>query len=255
MNEFREVVSGHGSVEGEIKLADVIAFFAKWWKLILGTGAVGAIAAVIFTNSQSPLYQAKALVLVAEKPYIFVEDKHGLTPLSYSSSRKMESQEILLESPHILLERLTIPTTYPSEIISECQFSSQDELLLHIKDTSADLNKGTFRFSVLHHSPKLATQCAEALFRMIQSQEAELAKTMIENLSFGSTAVKVMLPGAPTRLAAPAYASDESVFPQKKRLVAAWCASGLFAGLLIALLWTVVTWYRRKAVSNSQPID
>ncbi len=248
MNELREMVSGHGSVEDEIGLSDVISFFVEWWKLILGMGVARAIAGVIFTNYQPVIYQAKALVLMAEKPDLFIEDKKGLMPLCERSNKK-------IESPDILLERLAIPTTYPSELIGECQFASQAELLHHIKDTSADVNKGAFRFSVLHRSPELATLCAEALFRMIQSQQAELTESIVENFSSGSARVKVMLPGAPARLAAPVYAADEPVFPRRVRLVAAWGASGLFTGLLIAVLWIVVTWLRRKTVSSSQGIN
>lgn len=249
MNELRELDSSHSYGEDVIGLADVIRFFATWWKLILGAGMAGAVAAVSYSITLPQQFQSHVLLVVAERPEVIIGDAgQGDYITRYRPSRD-------IESPELLLARMRIPTTYPSAVVASCQFSSQTDLLSALRDFSADIQKATFGFSVQHRSPELATQCAEALFKMIQSQQAELATKIIERLGSGSARVQVMLPGAQARLAAPIYAADEPVFPQKRRLVAAWSASGLFAGLLIALLWTVVTWYRRKAASNRLPIN
>lgn len=245
MSESRKVMAGAGDGEDAIDLMDVIDFFTKWWKLILAMGVAGATAAVVYSISLPPVFQAQALVIVAQRPEVFINDadQNGFLA-GYRPSRD-------IESPDILLERMRIPTTYPSEVVAECQFASHAELLSHLNNLSADLNKAAFRFSVQHRSPQLATQCAEALFRMIRAQQADLAKVALENLNFGLAKVQVMLPGAPARLVAPVYAASEPVAPQKRRLIAAWGAGGLFFGVLAALCWTLMAWYRGKLAVRS----
>lgn len=248
MNEFHNMGSSHGSGEAVISLVDVIQFFATRWKLILGAGLAGAVAAVSYSIWLPQQFQSHVLLVVAERPEVIIGDaSQGNHITIYRPTRD-------IESPELLLARMRIPTTYPSAVVTGCQFSSQTDLLRALRNFSADIQKATFGFSVQHRSPELATQCAEALFKMIQSQQAELATTIIERFGSRSARVQVMLPGAPARLAAPIYAADEPVSPQKRRLVAAWFAGGLFAGLLVAMLWSMVTWYLRKAASDSLSI-
>lgn len=245
MNEFHNMGSSHGSGEEVISLVDVIQFFARWWKLILGAGFAGAVAGVSYSISLPQQFQSHVLFVVAETPVMLIGDVgQGGRAAIYRSKRD-------IESPELLLARMRIPTTYPSAVVSSCQFSSQVDLLGALRDFSADMQEATFRFSVQHRSPELATKCAEALFRMIQSQQAELATAILERLSSRFASESVILTSAPARLAAPIYTEDEPVSPRKRRLVAAWFAGGLFAGLLVVMLWSMVTWYRGKAASDN----
>lgn len=247
MNELRDIGSNHSCGEDAIGLADVVEFLVAWWKLILGLGMAGALAALVYSYILPQQFQSRVLIVVAESPSRFlVKDLVGQTG-AVGGNRH-------IESPGLLLARMKFPTTYPAGVVDRCEFSSQAKLLDALRDFSPDIQNGTFGFSVQHRSPELAIQCADALFKMIQSQQAELATMIIEGQSSVSPRVQVLTPGAPTRLAAPIHA-DGPVSPPKMRLVATWSAGGVFAGLLVALLWTGVTWYRRMAASQTLPTN
>ena len=239
-----------------IDLFDVIKFIIKWWKLILGLGALGAVGALMFGNyfaSPSPktassTFAVDMLIQHAETPTVYVEFKANekmvdLQPIDYYRTDFVEPMATFLS-------RLRMAGTYSKEVVSECELATQAELLDRIKVIESWVNEGAVKLSLLHQSPELATRCANALFRMIRSQQAELAKPKIENFSYGRV---IVMPSAPTRLLT-GLSVNETPAPiqSSSASVSLWGAIGIFVGLFIALLSTTVIWYRRKTASINQ---
>jgi LPS O-antigen subunit length determinant protein (WzzB/FepE family) len=246
MNELRHERVGEAFCEEAIDLLDVISFFTAWWKFICASGAAAAIAALAYAKIVPEEYQAQALIMVAKAPGMAIPVPNWAVGngITYAN----------VESPEVLAERMAIPTTYPSQVVAKCQFASQEELLGHLRISPANGISGTFRFSLLHRSPALAVQCTEAVAAMVRAQQAELLAAAIERRNSGLAKGQAKLPGIEARLLAPIYAPTEPVSPQKKQLVAAWGAGGLFAGVLAGLCWTLVGWYRRKSTASNWSI-
>lgn len=242
-----------------IDLFDVIKFIIKWWKLILGLGALGAVGALMFGNyfvSPSPktassTFAVDILIQQAATPKVYVEFKANdkmvnLQPAHYYRTTFVEPMAVFLS-------RFRMTGTYSKEVVSECELATQAELIDRIKVIESWVNEGTVRLSLLHQSPELATRCANALFRMIRSQQAELAKPKIENFGYGRV---IVMPSAPTRLLTKMFVIETPVPIQSSSAsVSLWGATGVFVGLFIGLLSTTVTWYRRKTVSINQVIN
>jgi len=245
MSQKPNLDSGRRFSEDVIDLVDVIGFFVSWWKLIFIAGVAGAVAATILLwllpqPPQPPQqFKSKVLLSVSRVPMLVGS---GASVIGHFPQLGVESAEQLRV-------RMTIPTTYPTDVVTSCQYPNQVDLLKAISDIhthSGDI----FGFSVRHLSPELSRQCAESLFQMVELQQADLVKSFTERMIIPSFFV---IPGEPTRLLAPIYTEPEPKLPQNKlSSVAAWFVGGLFAGVLAALFWTVVTWYRRSASSNSR---
>jgi hypothetical protein len=130
MNELRDMGSNHSCGEDAIGLADVIGFFVAWWKLILGLGMAGAIAALIYSFTLPQKFQSHVLLVIADSPgsgvINGVADQSGfITKFRFTRN---------IESPGLLLARMKFPTTYPASVIDRCEFTSQAELLDALRD-------------------------------------------------------------------------------------------------------------------------
>jgi hypothetical protein len=244
-NSNSDIVQGHDAIE----LMDVIDFLIRWWKFIVAMGVLTGIGAAIYASTLPTLFQAQALLMVAESPEVMIK----INDARQHGTLTRPSRDI--ESPEVLQERLKVPTAYPAGVVASCKFSSQAELLDHLTGFHADTGKATFRFTVLHKSPEWAAQCAEAVFQMIRAQQAELAKANFDSLNASAVRVQILLLGSQARLLAPVYASEVPVQSKKGRVMGAGIAAGIFFGLSSALVWTLAQSYRRVSVKRNMNSD
>lgn len=153
------------SMEDEISLFDIISFISEKWKMILGMGFAGVIVSGGFLVVVPPQYEAHALVEMAQV-------------------RRPDNTNI--EAPALLIERLKSPSTYTPEAIKACgldgRLDSPDGMAEMAKTTLTKNLTSVVTINVRRDSPTQAKQCVGAVFEMIRSQQADLAKPYLDEL-------------------------------------------------------------------------
>ncbi len=255
----------------EISLADVIRFLLSWWKLIVACGTAGVLGAWFYLNGIPATYEAQTIVAMAKVPVISIDEE------SLMLSNKFEA----IELPTLLAERMSLSSTLPESTIHACGLVDSAELMEALKIISSNNQHSTLKFSVRHSSPKLAKRCANAVFEMIREQQAMLVKPVMARLensldAFAQSAnemgLAAKLAGSSerdsdairmrlavrqfrqaltadtgTRMLAPVYAPEKPVSTSRKQVLLSWGAAGVFLGLAVALLWTLVVRFRSVA--------
>ncbi len=251
----------------EINLADILAFLLDAWKIILGLGLAGALAAVGMLAATPAQYEAEAMLEMAQA-------------LSVGPNGTVVKANI--ESPALLIERLKRPSSYTPEAIQGCSqagagLSGEAMAGLVMASSPRDVSV-VAAIKVRRGTPALAEQCAKGLFEMIRRQQEGLLKPhrdelrstleglqarLSENRSFVSKAEKAGLYGMvylarrdetmyllqqidelqrllardeQARLVAPVYASPSKVAPRSSQILITGAFGGLIFGLLIALV-------------------
>lgn len=171
--------AGAGMYEsGEINLADVVEFMVSWWKLIVVCGAVAVLAAWFHLNNVPAAFRAQTIIAMAQVPKISIT----------------EFKSVDVESPALLVERMSLPTTFPASTVRECGFGSSAELIGRLTIVSHSNANSTLRFAVQHSSPNLAKQCVRAVFDMVREQQAVLAKPVAARMEKALNGIGHLLP-------------------------------------------------------------
>lgn len=253
----------------EISLADVVRFLLSWWKLIVSSGIAGVVAAYIHLIGIPNTFEAQTIVTMAKAPVVNAKSTSLVLPYSFED----------VESPALLAERMSLPSTFPESTVEACAFGDSEALMGAITIIPSSNQSSTLRFLVRHSSPELAKQCANAVFEMIRKQQAALAEPVIARLekvlneiwtpSKKEAVVAAKLAGTSdrdiaaisltlavrefshalsadsgARMLAPVYAPEQPVPAVRKRVLMSWGAAGVFMGLSFALLWALVARFR-----------
>ena len=249
MSEMRKLSSSQGYCEHVIDFVDVIDFFVIWWRLILLSLIIAAVAGLVYSFVTPNLYQSSGILVVAKTPLMVatVQENEGK-----SQTLRIDVEEI--ELPTLLRARMIIATTYPPDIFAECHFFNENGLSESLR-LLPDNTEGTLKFSVLHRSPELSAQCAKIFFEFVKSQHAELMEERIGNVTLKVQSLKIIRDAEPTRLLAPLETKNKPVLPDRNSIVASWAALGLFLSLIYALFRASLDWYRRTKSSSQQTIN
>ena len=178
---------------GEISLADVVEFMVSWWKLIVACGAVAVLAAWFHLSNVPVYFRAQTIIAMAQVPKV-------------SNS---ELKSVSVESPALLAERMSLPTTFPASTVRECGFGSSAELMRRLTIISHNNANSTLRFAVQHASPNLAKQCVRAVFDMIREQQAVLAKPVAARMEQALNGIGRLLPDGQVKAVRKTGASPE----------------------------------------------
>ena len=244
----------------EISLADVIRFLLSWWWLIVACGGAGVLGAWLHVRDEPATFEAQTIIAMAKVP---------------AGNVSATNDFLDVETPALLAERMSIPTTFLPSAVQACGFRSPVELMARLSIVSRNDETSAIRLAIRHSSPELAERCANAVVEMIREQQAALAKPVIERLEQslqgipGSAAEalpskfskndseglgtmlavrQLMLAvraDTGTRMLAPIYAPAEPMRSSKRRVLSSWGAAGVLLGLVIALLSTLVARFRR----------
>ncbi len=157
------------SYEDEISLKDIIDFLIESWKSILITGLLGVLASGAYLIVTPNQYQATAQIQMAQ----ISASNNNTNPLGLN-----------IEEPNLLMARLTLPTTYSTEVIKVCGFenttSSAESLASSAKFSAVKGVGSMIELKINRDSKEVAINCAQALFESIKTSQNQIIKPYIE---------------------------------------------------------------------------
>ncbi|QWD62348.1 Wzz/FepE/Etk N-terminal domain-containing protein [Polynucleobacter sp. MWH-UH25E] len=156
--------------EEEISLIDIILFLKSAYKPALFFGALGLIVALTYLWIAPNKYEASAQIAMAQ---IGTGGEKNLNPLGVN-----------IEEPALLISRLSSPTSFTPVVIGACGLQNEaDASLLLSKTIKLTIPKGVGNVVDLKTtgtSSESALSCANAIFELIQSTQAQILSPYIE---------------------------------------------------------------------------
>ncbi|WP_286226970.1 MULTISPECIES: Wzz/FepE/Etk N-terminal domain-containing protein [unclassified Polynucleobacter] len=161
--------------ESEISLLDIIEFIQESWKTIVGFIILGIAGAALFFWVVPKQYEASAQIKMAQIANVN-NNNNNINPLG-----------INVEEPQALIARMALPTSYPKETIALCGLTDE-------KDADAQLAKkvklsiprgvgGTVDLKVRDASKEITQTCANAVYQLIKTSQAQLVAPYIDEAS------------------------------------------------------------------------
>lgn len=244
-------------IEDEIPFLsnDFLNFLFEFWRTIFGMGFIGLMGAVGFVVLMPSVYEAIALIEVAQ--------------ISSSSNDDFSTSNV--EEPQLLITRFKLPTTYSEATIKACGLSTEK---ISIKSISKIVKfsgiKGSntaVELNIRMDSRELASSCALTIFENIRESHNQTILPYIEGVNrlIGKHQERLneiqkltsqadrdefrFLTGEiarlrnyidlnyprEARLIAPIFASEEPIFPNKMFALVGGIFIGLTFGLLLAM--------------------
>lgn len=163
----------NSNLDDELSLIDIIQFFQESWKTIIGFTVLGVAGAGIYLWAVPKQFEASAQIKMAQIANV---NNNNINPLG-----------INIEEPQALIARMALPTSYPKETIAPCGLADQ-------KDADAQLAKkvklsipkgvgGTVDLKIRDASKEIAEACANAVYQLIKSSQAQLVAPYIDEAS------------------------------------------------------------------------
>lgn len=163
-------------LDDEPSLLDIIQFFQEYWKTIFGFTAIGIAGAVIYLWVVPKQYEASAQIKMAQIPNVNNNNNNNINPLG-----------INIEEPQALIARMALPTSYPKETIAFCGMAEQRDpevaLASKVKLSIPKGVGGTVDLKVRDASKDTAKACANAVYQLIKSSQAQLVAPYIDQAS------------------------------------------------------------------------
>lgn len=161
------------STDEEISLADILNFIAESWQTVLVFTLLGLGAAGIFLFLAPKQYEAIVQIRMAQ----IASPNNGINPLGVN-----------IEEPAALIARMTLPTTFDSQIIQKCGLADREDASSElIKSVKLSIPKGvssTVNLKMRAPSPELANTCINALYQLIKSSQALMIAPFIKEANF-----------------------------------------------------------------------
>lgn len=165
----------HSNLESEsqeeISLLDILRFIKGAYKSILIFGAVGLTIAIVYLAITPKQYEATAQIAMAQIGA--ANNNNNLNPLG-----------INIEEPSLLIARMAQPTSFTPRVISGCGMEGQTNSgMLLAKSIKLAPPKGVANIVELRtfgQSPEAALGCAQAIFDLIKTTQAQIVAPYIE---------------------------------------------------------------------------
>jgi LPS O-antigen subunit length determinant protein (WzzB/FepE family) len=164
------------SSDTEISLLDILRFLKDTYKTIVITGILGLAAAIAYLTVTPKQYEAIAQIAMAQIGAVNNNNNNNnnnLNPLG-----------INIEEPSLLIARLTQPTNFTSQVIDACKVDKVSNPGATLaKSINLELPKGTanvVELKTFGKSPQDAQLCAEAIFELIKTTQAQIVAPYIE---------------------------------------------------------------------------
>ncbi|MBU3564465.1 Wzz/FepE/Etk N-terminal domain-containing protein [Polynucleobacter sp. MWH-HuK1] len=158
--------------EGEVSLIDILRFLKAAWKSIALTGALGLAAAVAYLLITPKQYEASVQIMMAQ---IVIAANKNLNPLGVN-----------VEEPTLLIARFSLPTSFSPQVIKSCGLQDQAGDAVALKNMiKLSIPRGVanlIELKTVGPSPQIATACAQSMFDLIQSSQAQIVATYVEEV-------------------------------------------------------------------------
>jgi len=158
--------------EGEISLLDIFVFLKRSYKLIVLIGLLDIAASIGYLLIAPKQYQASAQIQMAQISAAN-NNNNNINPLGVN-----------IEEPSLLIARLSSPTSYTAEITKSCGLdSAKDAQAILSKSVKLTIPKGVANvvdLKIIGASPEASINCAQAVFDLIKTTQAQIIKPYIE---------------------------------------------------------------------------
>ena len=149
--------------EDEISLFDIVDFFITHVKTILMTGISGLMATCFYLWFSPPQYEAVAQIQMAQ----------------WSSNKNIGGSASNVEEPAMLINRLSLPSTYSLQNIQACKMDSvkiDPDLALtkKLKYAIVKTLPNIIEIKVQHNSRDDAVACLQSIFGTIKESQSKI---------------------------------------------------------------------------------
>lgn len=174
-NSEQQNLIGNGvSSDGdEISLLDILCFLKGAYKTIVVTGVLGLAVAIAYLAITPKQYEATAQIAMAQIGAANNNNNNNnLNPLG-----------INIEEPSLLIARLTQPTSFTQQALDACKVDQVSNpgatLAKSIKLASPKGVANVVELKAFGKSPQDAQLCAEAIFELIKTTQAQIVAPYI----------------------------------------------------------------------------
>ncbi len=163
--------------EDEISLLDILLFFKNEYQFIIGFTLLGFVGVALYLWTVPKQYEVIGQIKMAQIANLNNNNNNNnVSPLGVN-----------IEEPQALIARMAIPTTYPKETITLCGLAEQkDGGSVLAKKVKLSLPKGvggTVDLEIRDTSREVAEACANAIFELVKTSQAQLIAPYIEEAS------------------------------------------------------------------------
>lgn len=153
--------------KSQLSVLDSIDFFRKNWKNITGFTLLGIAGATLYLMVVPGQYEAIAQIKMAQ-----IVDSPN-------------SSKVAIENPEALISRMAIPSSYPKETVALCNLANESNaqavLIPNVKITNPKGLAQTINLNVRDTVKERAYICANAIYQMILTTQAQLVAPYITN--------------------------------------------------------------------------
>lgn len=154
--------------ELEISLVEILCFLKGAYKTILILGVTGLAIAAAYLAVTPRQYEAVAQIAMAQ----ISGANNSVNPLG-----------INIEEPALLISRLASPTSFPSQVLGMCGIDKGvKSAAILSKSIKLGVPKGVanvVELKTFGKSPEAASVCAQAIFELIKTTQAEIVSPYI----------------------------------------------------------------------------
>ena len=172
--------------EDEISLFDIFLFFKNEYKFILGFTLLGFLGAALYLWIVPKQYEVIGQIKMAQIANVNNNNNNNVSPLGAN-----------VEEPQALIARMGIPTTYPKETIALCGLAEQEDggsvLAKKVKLSLPKGLGGTVDLEIRDTSKEVAQACANAIYELVKTSQAQLIAPYVEEASKKQTIEKERL--------------------------------------------------------------
>jgi uncharacterized protein involved in exopolysaccharide biosynthesis len=155
--------------ESEISLKDILRFLKGTYKIIAIANLVGIGTAVAYLTVTPKQYVATAQIAMAQI---------GVTNNNKNDS--LNTLGINIEEPSLVIARLSQPTSFPPQVLSNCGIDAGATLVKSIKLAPPKGVTYVLELKTFANSPQEAMTCANAIFELIKATQAKIVVPYIE---------------------------------------------------------------------------
>ena len=162
--------------EDEISLFDIFLFFKNEYQVIVAFTLLGFVGAALYLWTVPKQYEVISQIKVAQIANPNNNNNSNVTILGTN-----------IEEPQALIARMAIPTSYPKETIALCGLEKEKNagalLANKVKLTLPKGVGGTVDLEIRDTSKEVAEACANAIYELIKTSQAQLIAPYIEEAS------------------------------------------------------------------------
>ena len=157
--------------EDEISLVDIFLFFKNKYRFIIGFALLGFVGGALYLWVVPKQYTASGQIKIAQ----------------ISNGNFVNPSAINIEEPQALIARMALPTSYSKETISLCGLAEEKYagtlLAKKVKVIAPKGLSGAVGFEISDTSKEVAEACANAIFELVKTSQAQLIAPYIEEAS------------------------------------------------------------------------